>query len=104
LVQNRWDILLKIIADDKRFGTPLRWRKKTATNNPFPQLGAGHCNFSISNLAAVVWCITLLKNISIILLAHFLSALPPGRTFLKPPTDGNAKRYTKRFSLEAQNN
>jgi len=37
-------------------------------------------------------------------IVHFLSALPPGRRFSKPPTDGNAKRYTKRFSLEAQNN
>jgi hypothetical protein len=28
LVQNRWDIQLKIIADDNKFGTALRWTKK----------------------------------------------------------------------------
>ena len=39
------------------------------------------------------WAWLFLKNISIILSSHFLSTLPLGRRFPKPPTDGNAKRY-----------
>jgi len=65
----------------------------TAGNNAFPQLGADRCNSSRSNMAAVVWVMTLSKEHFDNFIITFLISITTGRTFSKTTTDGYAKRW-----------
>jgi len=59
--------------------------RKTAANTAFPQLGADRCNSSRSNMAAVVWGMTLSKEHFDNFIFTFLIIITAGQTVSKGP-------------------
>jgi len=60
-------------------------RERATYNNAFPQLGAGHCNISCSNMASVVWGMTLSKEHFDNFIITFFIIITAGQTVFKTP-------------------
>jgi len=60
-------------------------QNRTAANNAFPQLGADRCNSRRSNMAAVVWGMTLSNKHFVNFITTFLISITAWQTFSKTP-------------------